>query len=351
MKDTLTKVLRNQAFITSAIFGILLATPQSLPSPAIAIITNAIIIILESLIAWTINISLLHYFGEQTSKVSGHKKRIIVSCILNTLLAIILYPCIMYIMQYFPENYQAPLAFTSKKMMPLFIFKHLTLNTLILFAIEIVLLRNTKMVIELENARLKIKTTEARYEQLKQQIRPHMFFNSLNTIKSLYNNNSEDAEEYLALLSNFLRVSISNYNTKTIPLKEELSLCEDYLSMQKIRFGDALIWTFSVRDSGSSNAFVPSFSIQPLIENAIKHNEITEKHPLEININQAGNRIIVSNEVRLKESSEASSGFGLTNLAERYKLISHDEIEIKDDGHIFSVSIKILDNEDSNYRG
>ena len=64
MKDTLTKVLRNQAFITSAIFGILLATPQSLPSPAIAIITNAIIIILESLIAWTINISLLHYFGE-----------------------------------------------------------------------------------------------------------------------------------------------------------------------------------------------------------------------------------------------------------------------------------------------
>jgi len=225
-------------------------------------------------------------------------------------------------------------------------------NTLMLTLQNYVMVQDAKINSDIENAQLKVANAEAANQLLRQQIHPHMLFNSLNTIKSLYNRNPFDADEYLVYLSDFLRASILNNNIKVIPLDDELKLCEAYLSMQKIRFGEALTWTISISNNDIyEKSFVPSFSIQPLVENAIKHNELTERYPLHINIEQTNDRIKVSNKIRLKECIEASSGFGLANLAERYKYISNDELIIEDDGHFFSISIKILNNENSNHRG
>jgi two-component system, LytTR family, sensor kinase len=228
----------------------------------------------------------------------------------------------------------------------------LLVNTLIVTLQNYVMVQEAKINSDIENARLKVANAEAANQLLRQQIHPHMLFNSLNTIKSLYNRNTADADDYLAYLSDFLRASILNNNIKVIPLADELKLCEAYLSMQKIRFGEALTWAISLSniDRHEEN-FVPSFSIQPLVENAIKHNELTKKYPLHVSIKQVNDLIKVSNKIRLKEYTENSSGFGLANLAERYKHISDDEVIIEDDGHVFSVSIKILSNENSNYRG
>lgn len=225
-------------------------------------------------------------------------------------------------------------------------------NTLILTLQNYVIVQDAKINSDIENAKLKVANAEAANQLLRQQIHPHMLFNSLNTIKSLYNRNPDDADEYLAYLSDFLRASVLINNIKVIPLDDELKLCEAYLNMQKIRFGEALTWSISVPSIDTyKKSFVPSFSIQPLVENAIKHNELTERHPLHITIKQINDRIKVSNKIRLKESTETSSGFGLANLAERYKHISDDEVNIEDDGHVFSISIKILNNENSNHRG
>lgn len=226
------------------------------------------------------------------------------------------------------------------------------INSFFLIMQEYIINQEDKKNSDIENARLKVANAEAANQLLRQQIHPHMLFNSLNTIKSLYNRNTADADEYLAYLSDFLRASVLNNNIKVIPLDDELKLCEAYLYMQKIRFGEALVWSISVSNNEIyEKSFVPSFSIQPLVENAIKHNELTERHPLHINIKQTNDRIKVSNKIRLKECTETSSGFGLANLAERYKHISDDEVIIEDDGHVFSVSIKILNNENSNHRG
>src|SRR3989339_1152439 len=228
----------------------------------------------------------------------------------------------------------------------------LLVNTLIITLQNNVMVQEAKIKSDIENAQLKVANAEAANQLLRQQIHPHMLFNALNTIKSLYNRNTDDADDYLAYLSDFLRASILNNNIKVIPLDDELKLCESYLSMQKIRFGEALTWSISVSNNGThEKSFVPSFSIQPLVENAIKHNELTERHPLHISIKQTNDRIKVSNKIRLKECTETSSGFGLANLAERYKHISDDEVIIEDDGRVFSISIKILNNENSNHRG
>lgn len=225
------------------------------------------------------------------------------------------------------------------------------LDTLILALQNYFILSYAKAKADVENAQLKAANADAATRLLRQQIHPHFLFNALSVLKSLYKVNTKAAEEYLIHLSDFLRISISDNNIKIVPLKDELKLCKDYIGMQKIRFGNALICDVSISDDVLQTGFVPSFSIQPLLENAIKHNELTEESPLRILVQQDGDRIKVTNNRKLKNSSEMSSGSGLANLAERYRILSNDELEIKESQNTFSVSIKILNNEDSNNRG
>lgn len=216
-------------------------------------------------------------------------------------------------------------------------------NTLILILHNYIILQEIKVRADMENSLLKAANAEAANQLLRQQIHPHFLFNALNILKSLYKIDPVSAEEYLICLSDFLRASVSNNSTKVVRLKDELKLCQDYLRMQKIRFGDALICTISISDEIAENCFVPSFSIQPLLENAIKHNELTEEQPLSIRIEQTDERIKVVNTLKPKITSEAFSGSGLKNLSERYRILSDDELLIETDENTFSVSIKLLD--------
>lgn len=224
----------------------------------------------------------------------------------------------------------------------------LVINFVIITVQDYFIIFHFKNKADIEFSRLKSAQSEAANQLLRQQIHPHFLFNALNTLKSLYKINPQAGEEYLIRLSDFLRVSVSSHNLKKIPFKDEIKLCVDYLEMQKIRFGESLSYKISVDDEKTENGFVPSFSIQPLLENAIKHNELTRESPLTITIRNDGDRIKVTNNLQLKSTSETSTGSGLSNLSERYRIISNDELIIENDGKTFSVSIKILSNENSN---
>jgi sensor histidine kinase YesM len=225
-----------------------------------------------------------------------------------------------------------------------------SINTIILIVLNLVLLHEKKARIELEYAQLKIKNAEAANQQLKQQIHPHFLFNALNTLNILINKQPEQAEDYLVKLSDFLRTTISLDNINTVKLGEELKLCLNYLEMQKMRFGKALQFIVNIQEDVQNSGFVPVFSLQLLLENAIKHNAFTDETPLSISIINKGDRIIVSNNIKLKSTSEISTGRGLVNLAERYKILSGDEILIDEHNNTFSVSIKVLQNDYSNHR-
>ena len=108
-------------------------------------------------------------------------------------------------------------------------------------------------------------------------------------------------------------------------------------------------WNFRIEDSEKLRCYLPVFSLQSLVENAIKHNGFTPKKPLTIFIRQWDNYIEVSNTIKAKQYGEISSKSGLSNLAERYYLLTGEEITVKNDGEIFSVGFKIIPDENSNH--
>lgn len=225
------------------------------------------------------------------------------------------------------------------------------INGIVLLLQNFIIVQDFNNQVQLENSRLVAAKSQAANELLLQQIHPHFLFNALNILKSLIKKSPEKAEDYLIRLSDFLRVSISTNKTGIAPLHDELKLCADYLEMQKVRFGDALSFNLDIQEEESLGLVLPVFSLQPLLENVIKHNELTDAAPLNITIRQDGKWISVTNNIQLKSNQEQSTGSGLANLAERYNLLSGDEVDIRDDGLTFSVSLKILKHEDCNYRG
>ena len=216
------------------------------------------------------------------------------------------------------------------------------LNTLILFLHNMVMLQSIRAQGEIENLQLKANLSETANLLLRQQIHPHFLFNALNTIKSLYKTDLQQGEEYLVHLANFLRMSISNHGTKTTLIKNELEFCLYYLKMQKIRFGAALDYSIAIPEQSINNQYLPYFSLQPLVENALKHNDLTAESPMLITIKEIDGYICVSNNLQPKSYKETSTGQGLSNLAERYRLLDEEEILITSDHSFFTVRMKIL---------
>lgn len=219
------------------------------------------------------------------------------------------------------------------------------INLLVVALQNYVTIQDTKHKWDLENSQLRAANIDAANQLLRRQIHPHFLFNALNILKSLYKVNPLAGEEYLIKLSDFLRAAVTTNNIKVIPVKEEIKLCEDYLAMQKIRFGSALTYAINLPENALATGYLPSFSIQPLLENAIKHNELTDEFPLVIQIKQKGDYIQVINNIKLKATNEASTGSGLVNLAERYRILSGDELKIEETENTFCVTIRVLSHE------
>ena len=217
------------------------------------------------------------------------------------------------------------------------------LNTLIIVLQDLVVLQHKKAQAEIENLQLKANVSETANLLLRQQIHPHFLFNALNTIKSLYKKDLQQGEDYLVHLANFLRASISNHTTKNTLIKNELEFCLDYLEMQKIRFGAALDYSITISEQTIQSHYLPFFSLQPLVENALKHNDLTEERPILITIKEENGYLLVSNNLQPRSYKETSTGQGLSNLAERYRLLGEEEIKISSDSYFFTVRIKILD--------
>jgi two-component system LytT family sensor kinase len=200
--------------------------------------------------------------------------------------------------------------------------------------------------IEMELLKLQSINTETINQLLRQQIQPHFLFNALNILKSLIKKYPHTAEAYLMRLSDFLRASVVRNNSAMATVKEELKLCDDYMEMQRIRFGEALEYVVEIEDADDCmKDMVPFFALQALLENAIKHNELTKLYPLKIAIKQQDDYIFVTNNRQSKKTIEKSTGSGLANLRERYKMLSGDDIVIEDNESYFSVGVKILDHE------
>lgn len=217
------------------------------------------------------------------------------------------------------------------------------INTLTLIIQGLVIAQFRKSKSELENMALKANLADASNILLRQQIQPHFLFNALTTIKSLYKQDPGQGEDYLMHLAGFLRGSLSNRTTQTVVVKTELDFCRNYIQMQSIRFGEALKCAIKISDHTLNYKYLPYFSLQPLIENVLKHNDFTEDRPICISMMEEEGYIVVSNNIQPGKLKPESTGNGLYNLSERYRLLDAEEICITTENNLFTVRLKILD--------
>ncbi len=192
----------------------------------------------------------------------------------------------------------------------------------------------------LESEKLKKETSEAQFEALKNQINPHFLFNSFNALGTLIETDPKVASNFLDQLSYVYRYLLKSRGEKITSLQDEMAFIDAYLFLLRTRFWENLSIDVSVENT--KDYFLPPATIQMLIENAIKHNEISKSHPLRIEIKMNGENIEVSNNVNPKNVKEESSLIGLENIRNRYILLGSEPPTISSTEEKFAVTIPLF---------
>ena len=213
-----------------------------------------------------------------------------------------------------------------------------SINLLIYLVVDLIYSKEERISLVKENAALQYNKLDNEYKLLKAQINPHFLFNALNISKSLIRTQPKDAEKYIIGLSDFLRTSLS-HQQKSVVLQKEIAHCQQYVALQKVRFGNAFIFTINVPDFYLGRR-LPFFTLVTLVENAIKHNAFSEENPLEIEVSVIDNFLCIKNNIQTKKGV-ASTNIGLTNLNQRSKMLSGHGISIENDTQYFIVKIKL----------
>ena len=182
----------------------------------------------------------------------------------------------------------------------------------------------------------------SRFEVLKNQINPHFMFNGLNALSSLVYEDQDLAVKYIDQLAKVLRYVLQAGKQEIVTLDEEIEILNSYIFLQKIRYNDNLVVDINLKNTVGDYYLAP-LVLQMLIENAIKHNEITSDHPLKIKLSLEDKYLIMSNNVRKKETAlQESTHIGLSNIQSRYQALTDQKVRIEETENEFRVSIPII---------
>lgn len=184
-------------------------------------------------------------------------------------------------------------------------------------------------------------TASAKFDALKNQLDPHFLFNSLNVLTSLIEENPDNAQKFTTSLSKVYRYVLEQKNKELVTVDEELQFAKTYMSLLKMRFEDSIIFSMPEKASNPESKVVP-LSLQLLLENAVKHNMVTSSKPLHIKIYEDQNNLVIENNLQPKQIVKKSSGVGLSNIMQRYDLLTNRKININKQTNKFKVAIPML---------
>lgn len=197
-----------------------------------------------------------------------------------------------------------------------------------------------------EEEQSKQAIVQAQLDALRNQAQPHFFFNTLNTLRDIIDQNSKDeAKEFVDKLAEIYRFLLESGNANLITLRDELKFAKAYIHIQSERFGDNMKLEWYIPNHLLDKMIVP-LSLQLLLENAIKHNIISKAKPLIIQVIVTDNELMVQNNIQGKSTKLPSTKLGLKNIQERYRLISDKSVEISNDENQFIVILPLLNSAD-----
>lgn len=182
------------------------------------------------------------------------------------------------------------------------------------------------------------------FQTLRDQVKPHFLFNSLNTLSALVDIDQDRAQLFISELSKVYRYVLDTQKDETILLKDEMQFVDSFVYLNQLRLGDNLVVTKSIE---ISNQKVVPLAVQMLVENAIKHNVASSDRPLIIDISIENDCILVKNNYQPKqnfteEKVSKNSRLGLDNLKFRYNFITGKELKIQQEEGSYKVYLPLI---------
>jgi uncharacterized membrane-anchored protein YhcB (DUF1043 family) len=223
-----------------------------------------------------------------------------------------------------------------------FIYRNFFVSGLVIGCVMIIRLINQKQWVQIENETLKSEALQSQFESLKNQLSPHFLFNSLTALKTLVNESPAVAQDYINNLSKALRYTLQSNEKQLVTLKEEMDFTDSYLFLIKMRFDTNLNITITT-DEKYMVYRLPPLTVQTLVENAVKHNEVSKRNPLTLAIKTTENSsLVVLNSLHEKITAEEGTGIGLANLSKQFQLLIGRDITISNGKNEFSVEVPLI---------
>jgi sensor histidine kinase YesM len=199
---------------------------------------------------------------------------------------------------------------------------------------------------QLNSTLLEKRALEAELAALRTQIDPHFLFNNFSTLTALIEDDKETAINYLERLTSVYRYLLTHRNKSLATVFDESLFAHAYIYLYQVRYGKNFNVIIDIHPD-SLQKRIPPLTLQLLIENAVKHNTISVSEPLSIKVFQLDNQsLIVENNLNPKTIKEESTGLGLENINQRYKLLGFENgIMVNNTQHTFQVIIPLIKNE------
>ena len=183
---------------------------------------------------------------------------------------------------------------------------------------------------------------EQEFDTLKSQVNPHFLFNCFNTLSSLISEDKQKAEAFLNELSKVYRYLLRNNEDGLSTVENEVKFIQSYYRLLQTRHGDAVQLHMEI-DKRYEPYFLPSLSLQLLVENVVKHNVLSKNKPLEIDIfTTAGNKLVVNNNLQRRSIKAPSNKVGLDNIKAKYNLLRQPGFQVMEDERNFTVVLPLI---------
>jgi LytS/YehU family sensor histidine kinase len=194
-----------------------------------------------------------------------------------------------------------------------------------------------------ETEQLKKAYLQGQLMGLKNQVKPHFLFNSLNTLSSLITEDQQRAEKFLDEMSKVYRYLLRNNDDQLVQLETEIHFIESYYHLLKARYGDGLQLHMEI-DALERTKQVPPLTLQILLENILQRNTISKGHPLIVTISVTPNGWLeFRNNTQKKVTNDPDKQeTGLTNISSKFRLLCQEDIIVKDMGDHRIVQVPLI---------
>jgi len=192
----------------------------------------------------------------------------------------------------------------------------------------------------LETERFKAEMLRYKYESLQNQINPHFLFNSFNVLSDLVYEDQKKAVNFIKQMSQLFRYVLDSRDKELVPVADELEFISSYAFLLQSRFEDKL--SFDILLDAKADEMMVPMTLQLLVENCVKHNEISAIKPLSIRIYRNDTTIHVENNLQLKMVGDVSTGTGLGNMVQQYSFFTDRQIIIHETDKVFEVEVPII---------